>query len=71
MEQFGLDSVQGHPTGAQPDWPAGIVDLVRRESRVYSIWVNGNENFYFNASLDEINALIRLFSQTRMRDHEI
>lgn len=71
MEQVGPASVQGHPTVAQPDWPAGIVELVQHKSRVYSIWVNGNENFYFNASPDEINALIRLFSQTRMRDHEI
>ena len=70
-EQVGPDSAQRHPTTAQPGWPSGMIKLLRRESRVYSIWANGNENFYFNASLDEINALIRLFSQTRMRDHEI
>jgi hypothetical protein len=70
-EQVGPDSVQGHPTGAQPGWPTGIVELPRHDSRVYSLWVNGNENFYFKASPDEINDLIRLFSETRMRDHEL
>ena len=49
----------------------GIIELLRHESRVYSIWVNGNENFYFKADTDEINELIRLFSKTRMRDHEL
>ena len=45
MGQVGPDSVQGHPTTAQPGWPVGIVELPRHESRVYSFWVNGNENF--------------------------
>jgi len=44
-EQIGPDSL--HPTVAQQDWPKGIVGIPRHESRVYSIWVNGNENFYF------------------------
>ena len=70
-EQVGPDSDQRHPTIAQPGWPAGTVELLRQESRVYSSWVNGNEHFYFNASPDEINKLIGLFSKTRMRDHEL
>ncbi len=70
-EQFGPDSLQGHPTTAHPSWPIGIVQLLRHESRVYSIWVNGNENFYFKANPHEINELISLFSETRMRDHEL
>ena len=70
-EQVGPDSAQRHPTTAQPGWPSGMIKLLRRESRVYSIWANGNENFYFKASPDEFNELIRLFSETRMRDHEL
>lgn len=70
-EQVGPDSAQPHPTTAQPGWPAGIIKLLEHESRVYSIWVNGNENFYFKASQDEINELIQRFSQMRMRDHEL
>ncbi len=70
-EQIGPDSVAGHPTVAQPDWPAGIAAIPRHQSRVYSIWVNGNENFYFQAKPAEVNDLVALFSKARMRDHEI
>ena len=71
MEQIGPDSAQGHPTTAQSDWPKGIVEVSRHQSRVYSIWCNGNENFYFEANPNQINELILLFSQSRMRDHEV
>jgi len=70
-EEVGPDSVRGHPTAEQTGWPAGIVELLRHESRVYLRDVNGDENFYFRASPDEINELIRLFSEARMRDHEL
>ena len=56
---------------AQPGWPQGIVQLVRHPSRVYSLDVNGNENFYFQASPEEINQLLELLAKSRMRDHEI
>ena len=69
-EQVGPDK-PGRPTVEQPGWHKGIVELLQHPSRVYSIWVNGNENFYFKASPDEINELIALFSKARLRDHEI
>jgi hypothetical protein len=70
-EQIGPDSVIGHPTFPQPDWPKGIVEIPRHESRVYSIWVNGNETFYFKATPEDVNPLVALFSKARMRDHEV
>jgi hypothetical protein len=70
-EEIGPDSQRQHPTTAQPDWPVGIVELARHDSRVYSFWVNGNENFFFQAAPDQIRELVQLFSQTRMRDHEL
>lgn len=69
--RVGPDSANKYPTAEQSDWPKGIVDLARHESRVYSVWVNGGENFYFKSDLKEINELIRLFSEARMRDHEV
>jgi len=68
-EQIGPDA--SHPTVAQQDWPKGIVGIPRHESRVYSIWVNGNENFYFKCKVDEINELLAIFARTRMRDHVV
>lgn len=71
QEQIGPDSSRSHLTTAQPDWPAGILEIARDETRVYSSWVNGNEEFYFQATPADINRLIRLFSETRMRDHAL
>jgi hypothetical protein len=68
-EQVGPD--RDHPIVSQPDWPKGIVSLPRHESRVYSIWVNGNENFYFKADLAQVNELLALFAKARLRDHEV
>ena len=71
MERIGPDIDNKHPTVAQPDWSKGIVEVLRHRSRVYSRWVNGNDNFYFNATPNEINELLVLFSKARMRDHEV
>ncbi len=60
-EEFGPDSQIGHPTTEQPGWAAGIVELPGHPSRVYSMWCNGGENFYFKASPDQINELVALF----------
>ena len=70
-EQVGPDSAQRFPTDAQPEWPVGLIQLARHESRVYSRWVNGSEQFHFRASPDQINELILLFSKMRIRDHEL
>jgi hypothetical protein len=70
-EQIGPDKSNRFPTVAQPGWPKGLIELLRHPSRVYSIWVNGNENFHFKATPEEINELLSLFSKTRLRDHEV
>jgi hypothetical protein len=51
----------------QPGQPPGLFGILGHDSRVYSKWVNGNENFYFKATLDEIGQLIKLYSETRPR----
>jgi hypothetical protein len=69
-ERIGPDDRQ-HPTVQQPGWPAGMVEIPRHDSRVYSLWCNGNEDFYFKASPEQIGELIKLYSATRLRDHVI
>jgi hypothetical protein len=69
--ESGPDSVRGYPTVAQPGWPVGLVELPRQESRVFYFDVNGYKTFYFQASPDQTRELILLFSNTRMRDHEL
>ncbi|MBN1975413.1 MAG: hypothetical protein JW787_17385 [Sedimentisphaerales bacterium] len=70
-EQIGPNSSLGHETGSQPSWPKGIYEITNLDSREYSIWVNGNENFYFNGDVEEINEMINLFSKVAIRDHVV
>jgi hypothetical protein len=48
-----------------------MIEIARHDSRVYSRECNGNENFYFKATPDQIGELIKLYSATRLRDHVI
>lgn len=70
-EQIGPNKDLDHPSFEQPGWPAGMIDILDHDSRVYSIWVNGNENFYFAATPKEIQDLIELYSEIRLRDHVV
>jgi len=67
-ERLGPDTedLQTHP---QPGWAKGLVELARHPSRVYSIWVNGNETFYFDATPVQTQELVDLFANSRLRDH--
>ena len=61
-----------HPAAARPDWPAGFIKIPKHISRVYSTCGGfGNEDFYFNCKVDEINELLAVFSKARMRDHVV
>ncbi|WP_442482747.1 hypothetical protein [Aeoliella sp. SH292] len=71
MEQFGSALEIGHPSAEQPGWPAGMIKVVDHNSRIYSTWVNGGENFYFKANPRELRELVELFSEMRLRDHVI
>ncbi len=70
-ERIGPDRDQSFPTVEQPGWPAGMIEIVRHDSRVYSTWCNGNDNFYFKAAPDQIGQLVKLYCATRLRDHVI
>ncbi|MBT4815041.1 MAG: hypothetical protein HON70_05040, partial [Lentisphaerae bacterium] len=70
-QQVGPDSARDRPTTAQADWPEGLVELYRHESRVYSYEVNGNEHVFFRARPEDVIELITLFSDVRQRDHEL
>jgi hypothetical protein len=45
--------------------------MARHPSRVYSSWVNGNEQFYFEAAPEALNNLIEMFGRMEIPDHEI
>jgi hypothetical protein len=59
-----------HPAAARPDWPAGIIEIPKHLSRVYSTHGGfGKDDFYFKATVGQINELLTLFSKARMRDY--
>ena len=69
-EQFGPDR-PGQVTIPQSGWPCRIEQALRDPSRVYSVWVNGDESFYFDSTPEKINKLLNLYSKARLRDHEV
>lgn len=71
---FGLGQEQFGPSeqvSSSPDWPAGVREVLVHPSRVYSAWVNGNEQAYFEGDLDAINEVIDLYSRIAMKDHDL
>jgi hypothetical protein len=56
-EAFGND-----PMVKQPDWAEGVVDVVNLKSRVYTVWVNGNESFYYRGNARDLNEAIAKFT---------
>jgi hypothetical protein len=60
MEKFG-----NAPVGKQPEWAEGIVDVVNLKSRVYSWWVNGNENFFYRGNAQDLNEALRQYAAVK------
>jgi hypothetical protein len=69
FEQVGPNSSRGLPVIAQPGEIKGIYQITNLESLVYLVDTNGNTNYYFKATVEEINEIINLFSKVVMRDH--
>lgn len=59
------------PAVRQPDWGDGVLEVVNLKSRVYSVWVNGNENFYFRGNADAINEALRAYAKVAGGAHEV
>jgi hypothetical protein len=66
MESFG-----NAPVTRQPDWGDGVVEIVNLKSRVYSIWINGNENFYYRGNASALNEALRAFAAIKADRHEV
>ena len=71
QEQIGPDKPDRPTTSRSRAGPRESWRFPGISSRVYSIWVNGNENFYFKATPAEVNEILTSFSKARMRDHEV
>ncbi len=62
---LGYETIGNKPVSDNSDnkeWSKGVVDVVNLECRVYSRWVNGNENFYFSGDTNAFNDALRKFA---------
>lgn len=53
------------PMVKQPDWAEGVVDVVNLKSRVYSNWVNGNENCFYRGNARAVNEALRAYAAVK------
>ncbi len=51
-------------------WP-DVVPLVNAKNRVYHQWVNGDENFFYRGSTDDLNAAIKDFAKVKSDKLEV
>jgi hypothetical protein len=47
------------------DWADGVLEVVNLQSRVYSQWVNGNENFFYRGDARALNEAIKQFAAVK------
>jgi hypothetical protein len=62
---LGMETFGNAPVVGQPEWDKGVLEVVNLKSRIYSMWVNGNENFYYSGSAKELNEAIKKFSEVQ------
>src|ERR1700678_4556702 len=58
---LGQESFGNTPVANQPEWVKGVLDVVNQESRVYSMWVNGNENFFYRGNAQALNEALKKY----------
>ncbi|HEV3204839.1 MAG TPA: HEAT repeat domain-containing protein [Gemmataceae bacterium] len=59
---LGTETFGNDPAVKQPEWAEGIVDVVNLKSRVYSQWVNGNENFFYRGNAQALNEALQKYA---------
>ncbi|MCI0376832.1 MAG: HEAT repeat domain-containing protein [Gemmataceae bacterium] len=62
---LGTETFGNAPAVEQPEWAKGVIDVVNLKSRVYSKWVNGNENFYYRGNAQALTEALRKFAEVK------
>jgi hypothetical protein len=52
----------GLPVGQNPEWPAGLADLLNSPGRVHGYFVNANDFFFYREDTDEFNRFIEQYA---------
>jgi RNA polymerase sigma factor (sigma-70 family) len=59
-EEFGAGRVL-----RRPDWTDGTANAVDLKSRVYSLWANGSEDFYYRGKAQAVNEALRKYTDVK------
>jgi hypothetical protein len=62
---LGMETFGNAPAAKQADWAEGVLDVVNLKSRVYSRWINGNENFYYRGDARALNETLRKYAAVK------
>src|SRR2546425_10574825 len=68
---LGEESFGNAPKVKQPEWADGVIDVVNLKSRVYSQWVNGNENFFYHGNVKALNEALENFAAVKDEVREL
>lgn len=49
----------------------GIMPLVNDKARVYQVWVNGNESFYYKGATKPLNVALATFAKVEVKNHVV
>lgn len=49
----------------------GIMPIVNDKSRVYQVWVNGNENLYYKGDTTQLNTALAVFAKMEVKNHVV
>ena len=49
----------------------GIMPIVNDKARVYQVWVNGNESFYYKGVTKQVNAALATFAKVEVKNHVV
>lgn len=49
----------------------GIMPIVNDKARVYHVWVNGNERFYYKGATKQLNVAIAAFAKVEVKNHVV
>src|SRR5262245_38240461 len=53
------------PAAKQPGWAEGVLDVVNLESRVYALWGDGMQYFFYQGDARALNKAIRKYAAVK------
>src|SRR5262249_23940339 len=59
------------PVVKQPEWAEGVLDVANLQCRVYSQWVNGNENFFFKGDARALNEALKKYAAVKADERQL